>query len=165
MGVGDPAPVPDLIAPGLGGARGPHCPTCRLCPRLLRHRGSGHLRLFCAGPSRRRSCGHLCRLRPRLPYRGGGVVRGGAVEAGEQLAGDFGGLGGDQAPHIGVDVVDGQGVVVLGVVRRHLLDAGGMHRTAWTSGCGASPPPFPRLLPFPFPLVPGPCPPCPRWPM
>ena len=40
----------------------------------------------------------------------------------------------------------------------------GMHRTAWTSGCRGSPPPFPCPLPFPAPPVPVPRPACPPWP-
>ena len=39
--------------------------------------------------------------------------------------GTLGGPGGDQGPKVGVSVVDGQGVVVVGVVPRHPLDAGG----------------------------------------
>ena len=107
-------------------------------------RGSGHPRWFCL----------------RLPCHGGGTVRGVAVRAGGRLVGGPGGLGGHQVPHVGVDVVDGlewwwawcAGICWI---------PGGMHPTAWTSGCGGAPPPFPCPAPCPSPPAPVPRPACP----
>ena len=58
----------------------------------------------------------------------------GAAVWGGLVAGE---LGGDEGPQRGVVVVEGQGMVVVGVVRGHLLDAGGdaPHRLdLWSRG-------------------------------
>ena len=101
QGVRDRAPGP---VPGPG----PLCPPRRLPlrPLCLRRRRR-------APPPRRRGSGHPRRLRPR---RGGG-----------RLVLGSGGLGGDEVTGVGVDFVEVGVVVVVvvGVVRWHLLDAGG----------------------------------------
>ena len=94
-----PVPVP---------GPGPFCPPRRLPlrPLFVRRRRR-------APPPRRRGSGHPRRLRP---WRGGGWLVLGS-----------GGSGGDEVSCVGVDVVE-VGVVVallVAVVRRHLLDAGG----------------------------------------
>ena len=100
-GVWDRVPVP---VPGPGFL----CPPRRLPlrPLCLRRRRR-------APPPRRRGSGHPRWVRPR---RGGGWLVLGS-----------GGLGGDEVSGVGVDVVEVGVVVVVvvGVVRRHLLDAGG----------------------------------------
>ena len=96
-------------APRAGTVRG-SCATCAssaLGPRAAR---AADIRAGSARGSRTAGAGS-CRALPcrrRTGWRGG-----------------WGGWGRIRAPNIGVDVVDGQGVVVVGVVRRHLLDAGG----------------------------------------
>ena len=91
-------------------------------------------------------------LRPR---RGGGWL----------VLGSWG-LRGDEFSGVGVYVVE-LGmlvVVVVGVVRRHLLVAGGMHRTGCTSACGGAPLPSPLPSPRPPPQAPMPRPVCPQGP-
>ena len=137
----------------------PTAPHCRFCPWLLRHWGGSHLQRLRAGTPCRPGAGLLRWLGPRLPRRGGGVVRGAPVWGG-LAARKLGEPGGDQGPQRGVDVVDGQGVVVVGVVRRHLLDARGdaAHRLElWLQGLPA--PLHLRLVPFALPT-----PTCPRAP-
>ena len=100
-GVWDRVPVP-VRGPG------PFCPPRRLPlrPLCLRRRRR-------APPPRSRGSGHPRRLRP---WRGGGWLVLGS-----------GGLGGDEVSCVGVHVVE-LGVVVVvvvGAVRRRLLDAGG----------------------------------------
>ena len=77
------------------------------------------------------------------------------------------GLGGDELAGAGVDVVEVVVVVVLvvGMVCRHLLDAGGMHLTGCTSGCGGAPLPAPLPLARPPPRAPMPRPACPFGPV
>ena len=102
-------------------------------------------------PPRRRGSGHLRRLRPR---RGGGWLVLGS-----------GGLGGDEVSGVGVDGVEVGVVVVVvvGVVRRHLLDAGGdaphrLHVRLWGRPAPRPPPfapPSPRGSHAPSCLSPG----------
>ena len=80
-----------------------------------------------------------------------------------RLAGGLGGWGGDQAPHIGVDVVDGL-VMVVGVVRLHLLDTGEDALYRLDLGVRGLPAPLPLSAALPFPPVSPPRPACPRWP-
>ena len=145
-GVRDRAPVP---VPGPG----PLCP-----PRWLPLRPLCLRRRRCAPPPLRRGSGHPRRLRP---WRGGG-----------RLVLGSGGLGGDEVTGLGVDVVEVGVVVVVvvGVVRRHLLDAGGdaPHRLhVRLRGAPRSPSPslrsvLPPWLPRAAPSVPvGPRRPCP----
>ena len=135
-----PVPGPGLLCPSR------RLPLLPLCPR----------RRGCAPPPSRR--GHPRRLRSRC---GGGWL----------VPGSWG-LGGDELSGIGVDVVEVVLVVglVVGVVRRHLLDAGGdaPHRlhVRLRGRPAPRPPPFdppsPPGLPCPVPPVPGgPCRPCP----
>ena len=68
--------------------------------------------------------------RPSAPAPPSALVPRGRSRGGRRCAGGgpagagVGGVGGDQVPHVGVDVVEGL-VVVVGVVRRHMLDTGG----------------------------------------
>ena len=97
----------------------------------------------------------------------GGIVRGVAVWGG-LAAGELQGLGGDQGPQGEVDVVDGQGVVVVGVVRQHLLDAGEAAPHRLDLRLRGLPSPLPLwVVPFALPSPPasGPCPPCPWCPV
>ena len=73
------------------------------------------------------------------------------MRVGGRLVGGSGGLGGDQVPHVGVDVVEGL-VVVVGVVRRHMLDTGGdaPYRLDVRLRGHPAPRPSPCALPFPF---------------
>ena len=80
------------------------------------------------------------------------------------MTGALGGLGGDKGPLIGVDVLEGQGVVVVGVVGGHLLDAGRDALHHLDLQLRGLPVPLTRPLPFASPPVPKPRPPCPRWP-
>ena len=76
---------------------------------------------------------------------------------GGQLVGRPGGLGGDQVPHVLVDVVDGL-VLVVGVVRRHLLDTrrDAPHRLDVRLRGHPAPLPVSRALPYsPRPRAPS----------
>ena len=76
-------------------------------------------------------------------------MRGAALWVGGWLVGGPGRSGGDQVPNFGVHVVDG--LLVVGVVHRHLLDTGWdtLHRLdVRLRGCPA-PLPSPCALPFP----------------
>ena len=136
--------------------RAPSSPACRLRLRLLRLR-----RRRRAMPSRRRGSGHPRRLCPRLWCRGGRAARGAAVRVGIRMIWGLGGLRKHEVPRVGVDVVEVGVVVVVvvGVVRRHLLDAGrdAPHRLdVWLRG-----PPAPRPSLYALPVPPGPhAPPC-----
>ena len=82
------------------------------------------------------------RLRPWLRRRGGGRLVPGSR-----------GWGGDEVPRVGVDVAE-VGVVVLvalGVVRRHLLDAGGNAPQRLDLRLRGCPAPCPLLSGLPFP--------------
>ena len=65
------------------------------------------------------------------------------------LVGGSGGLGGGQVPHVGVLDVEGL-VVVVGVVRRHMLDDGGdaPYRLEVRLRVCPAPRPSPCALPF-----------------
>ena len=81
-------------------------------------------------PPRRLPLRPLC-LRPRgpapPPAAGAAVIRTGSARGGGWLVSGSGGLGGNEVSGVWVDVVEVGVVVVVvvGVVRRHLLDAGG----------------------------------------
>ena len=150
-GVGNGGPVPGPIA------LGSLCSPCRLRPWLLRL-----LRRCLPGPPRRQGSGHPRRFHPRFSRCWVGPVRGAAVRVGGRLVGGLGGLGGNQVRHVVVDVVDAL-VLVVGVVRRHLLDKGGEgpHRLDIWLRARPAPLSSPCDLPFP-PPAPVPCPACPR---
>ena len=70
-------------------------------------------------------------------------------------AGELGGLRGKPGTQMGVDVVDGQGVVVVCEERWHLLDAGGNARHSLDLELRGLPTPFPcGWCPLPFPPLP-----------
>ena len=95
-------------------------------------------------------------LRPSAPVPPAAPAPRGQGGAGRRRAGEGpvpggagGGLGRDQVPHVGVDVVD-RLVVVVGVVRRHLLDTGGdaPHCLDFRLRGRPAPLPLSRALPY-----------------
>ena len=153
QGVGDRVQVPGPVAPG------PLCPPSRPRLRLLRL-----LRRCRARPPRRWGCGHLRRFRRGSRAAGAGPCGASSCGRGTGWWGDPGGLGGDQYPHVGANVVDGL-VVVVGVVRRHLLDTRGDAPPRLDVRLRGRPAPLPlsRALPYPPPRRPSSCRPSAPW--
>ena len=87
---------------------------------------------------------------PVAPVPRGRGSAGVAVRVGGRLVGGPGGLGGDQVPHVGVDVLDGL-VVVVGVVRRHLVDTRGDAPHRLDVRLRGRPAPLPSSCALPFP--------------